>query len=50
MGLPKATLTRQDALDLLDSVRLSKTDGGAYTGVLSTTFWKLCESVLRGGT
>ena len=36
-------------MDFLDLVRLAKTDGGMYTGVLSTTLWQLAESVLRGG-
>ena len=49
-GAAQTDFTRQDALDFLDNVRLSRTDGGVYTGVLSTTLWKLCESVLRGGT
>ncbi len=48
-GAAQNDFTRQDALDFLDNVRLSKTDGGLYTGVLSTTLWKLAESVLRGG-
>ena len=48
-GAAQADFSRQDALDFLDLVRLAKTDGGLYTGALSTTFWKLAESVLRGG-
>ena len=48
-GAGQGDFTRQDALDFLDSVRLAKTDGGMYTGVLSTTLWKLAESKLRGG-
>ena len=49
-GASQSDFTRQDVLDFLDSVRLAKTDGGFNTGVLSTSLWKLCESVLRGGT
>ena len=48
-GANQQAFSRQDVLDFLDLVRLAKTDGGMYTGVLSTTLWKLCESVLRGG-
>ena len=48
-GANQGEFIRQDALDFLDAVRLSKTDGGMYTGVLSTTLWKLAESKLRGG-
>ena len=48
-GAAQTDFTRQDVLNLFDSVRLAKTDGGMFTAVLSTTLWKLCESVLRGG-
>ena len=48
-GAAQTDFTRQDALDFLDLVRLAKTDGAMYTGVLSTTLWKLAESKLRGG-
>ena len=48
-GASQSDFTRQDVLAFLDLVRLAKTDGGMYTGVLSTSLWKLCESVLRGG-
>ena len=49
-GSAATDFDRADALDFLDNVRLAKTDGGVYTGVLSTALWKLAEGVLRGGT
>ena len=49
-GAAQTNFDRTDAVDLLDNVRLSKTDGMVYAGVLSSTLWKLCERTLRGGT
>ena len=46
-GAAPANLDRDDILDWYDAVRLSKTDGSAFTAVLSTNLWKLCERTPR---
>ena len=48
-GAAQSNFDRTDAVDFIDAVRLAKTDGGMYIGVLSTTLWKLAERTLRGG-
>ena len=46
-GAAQNNFDRDDILDWYDAVRLSKTDGGMFTAVLSTNLWKLCERTPR---
>ena len=48
-GNSQADFTRADVLSWFNNVRLSKADGGMYTGVLSNSLWSLCQGTLRGG-
>lgn len=47
-GAGNANFDRNDILNLYDTVRLSKSDGGMFTAVLSNGLWKLAERTPRG--
>ena len=48
-GAAQTDFARADVLAWFNAVRLAKTDGGMYTGVLSSTLWSLCQGTLKGG-
>ena len=48
-GAADPDYTRADVLAWFDNIRLSDSDGGRLTAVLSSGLWKLSQNVLRGG-
>ena len=48
-GSADGDFTRADVLTWFDNIRLSDSDGGRLTAVLSSGLWKLAQNVLRGG-